>query len=86
MLNGRESPHFGAMPTHKHPRFIISAGRGLPLPEKGLVAFKLIYNSSGLISAFQDFSSIINKTLILARRLATGVSFYGGFRQFPNIS
>ena len=33
-------------------------------------------NGKCLISIFQEFSSSINKTLILARRLCTRLSFY----------
>ena len=35
------------------------------------------YNRKSLISIFQEFSSSINKTFILAGRLGTGLSFYG---------
>ena len=38
-----------------------------------------------LISVFQDFSSSINKTFILARRLGTRLSFYE-FRHFSDVS
>ena len=37
---------------------------------------QIAHNGKGLFFIFQEFSSSINKTFILARRLGTGLSFY----------
>ena len=37
----------------------------------------MVHNRKSLISVFQEFSTSINKTFILAGALGAGLSFYG---------
>ena len=39
-------------------------------------SYEVEHNGKGLVSVFQEFSAIINKTFILAGRLGTRLSFY----------
>ena len=38
---------------------------------------EIAHNGQSLVSIFQEFSSSINKTVILERTLGTKLSFYG---------